>query len=153
MAIGTRVFPTSLTAASTWNPGLLYDMGSVIGLEAAAQGSNIGYGPVLDVAREPRWSRMEETFGEDPWLTSVLGTAVVRGMLGDDTADKQHVICTLKHLAAYGVPEGGHNGGQPSLVGTINRILIITTYFYEKYKNSSNIFAWSIFRLKPACTG
>lgn len=111
MAIGTTVFPTSLTAASTWNPDLLYDMGSAIGLEAAAQGSNIGYGPVLDVAREPRWSRMEETFGEDPWLTSVLGTAVVRGMQGDDTADKQHVICTLKHLAAYGVPEGGHNGG------------------------------------------
>ena len=111
MAIGTTVFPTSLTAASTWNPSLLYDMGSAIGLEAAAQGSNIGYGPVLDVAREPRWSRMEETFGEDPWLTSVLGTAVVRGMQGDDSADKQHVICTLKHLAAYGVPEGGHNGG------------------------------------------
>ena len=111
MAIGTTVFPTSLTAASTWNPGLLYDMGAAIGLEAAAQGSNIGYGPVLDVAREPRWSRMEETFGEDPWLTSVLGTAVVRGMQGDNTADKQHVICTLKHLAAYGVPEGGHNGG------------------------------------------
>lgn len=111
MAIGTTVFPTSLTAASTWNPGLLYDMGAAIGLEAAAQGSNIGYGPVLDVAREPRWSRMEETFGEDPWLTSVLGTAVVRGMQGDNSADKQHVICTLKHLAAYGVPEGGHNGG------------------------------------------
>ena len=111
MAIGTTVFPTSLNAASTWNPSLLYDMGSAIGLEAAAQGSNIGYGPVLDVAREPRWSRMEETFGEDPWLTSVLGTAVVRGMQGDNSADKKHVICTLKHLAAYGVPEGGHNGG------------------------------------------
>ena len=111
MAIGTTVFPTSLTAASTWNPDLLYDMGAAIGLEAASQGSNIGYGPVLDVAREPRWSRMEETFGEDPWLTSVLGTAVVRGMQGDNSADKQHVICTLKHLAAYGVPEGGHNGG------------------------------------------
>ena len=111
MAIGTTVFPTSLTAASTWNPDLLYDMGAAIGLEAASQGSNIGYGPVLDVAREPRWSRMEETFGEDPWLTSVLGTAVVRGMQGDNSSDKQHVICTLKHLAAYGVPEGGHNGG------------------------------------------
>ena len=77
MAIGTTVFPTSLNAASTWNPSLLYDMGSAIGLEAAAQGSNIGYGPVLDVAREPRWSRMEETFGEDPWLTSVLGLSLI----------------------------------------------------------------------------
>ena len=111
MAIGTTVFPTSLCAASTWNPDLLHAMGGAIGMEAAAQGSNIGYGPVLDVAREPRWSRMEETFGEDPWLTAVMGTAVVRGMQGDNTADKQHVVCTLKHLAAYGVPEGGHNGG------------------------------------------
>ncbi len=111
MAIGTTVFPTSLCAASTWNAELMQQMGTAIGKEAASQGSNIGYGPVLDIAREPRWSRMEETFGEDPWLTSVLGVAVVNGMQGKDTADKQHVMCTLKHLAAYGVPEAGHNGG------------------------------------------
>ncbi len=111
MAIGTTVFPTSLCAASTWNADLMQRMGTAIGKEAGAQGTNIGYGPVLDIAREPRWSRMEETFGEDPWLTSVLGVAVVKGMQGDDVADKQHVICTLKHLAAYGVPESGHNGG------------------------------------------
>lgn len=111
MAIGTTVFPTSLGAASTWNADLMLQMGTAIGREAASQGSNIGYGPVLDIAREPRWSRMEETYGEDPWLTSVLGMAVMKGMQGDDTTDKQHVMCTLKHLAAYGVPEAGHNGG------------------------------------------
>ena len=111
MAIGTTVFPTSLGASSTWNPALMYRMGEAIGLEAASQGSNIGYGPVLDLSREPRWSRMEETFGEDPWLAATLGTSVVKGMQGDNATDKNHVVCTLKHLAAYGVPESGHNGG------------------------------------------
>ena len=111
MAIGTTVFPTSIGASSSWNPELLQRMGAAIGAEAASQGSNIGYGPVLDIAREPRWSRVEETFGEDPWLTSVLGVAVVKGMQGTNSGDKQHVISTLKHMAAYGVPESGHNGG------------------------------------------
>ena len=110
MAIGTTVYPTGLCCASTWNPDLMYRMGDAMGKEVRSQGGNVGYGPVLDVAREPRWSRMEEGFGEDPWLASVLGPAVVRGLQGD-AADGSHVYCTPKHLAAYGVPEGGHNGG------------------------------------------
>lgn len=65
MAIGTTVFPTSIGQASTWNKELIEEMGKVIALECTLQGANIGYGPILDVAREPRWSRMEETFGED----------------------------------------------------------------------------------------
>ena len=72
MAIGTTVVPTALSAASTWNEDLMYEMGEAIALEARLQGANIGYGPVLDIAREPRWSRMEETFGEDPVLTSII---------------------------------------------------------------------------------
>lgn len=111
MAIGTTVFPTSLGASATWNADLLQRMGEAIALEARSQGANIGYGPVLDVAREARWSRVEETFGEDPWLTATLGTAVVRGMQGSDLADGKHIVSTLKHLAAYGIPESGHNGG------------------------------------------
>lgn len=111
MAIGTTVFPTSLGASATWNAELLQKMGEAIALEARSQGANIGYGPVLDVAREARWSRVEETFGEDPWLTATLGTAVVRGMQGDNLADGKHIVSTLKHLAAYGIPESGHNGG------------------------------------------
>lgn len=72
MAIGATVFPTSMGQASTWNESLIRQMGEVIGLEARLQGANIGYGPVLDIAREPRWSRVEETFGEDPYLTGIL---------------------------------------------------------------------------------
>ena len=102
MAVGTTVFPTGIGQASTWDPDLLERMGEVMGREIRMQGGHVGYGPVLDIARDPRWSRVEETFGEDPYLSGVLGAAVVKGM-------QQHVVATLKHLAAYGVPQGGHN--------------------------------------------
>lgn len=112
MAIGATVFPTALSAASTWDESLMQQMGEAIALEARLQGANIGYGPVLDVAREPRWSRMEETFGEDPVLTSVMGVALMKGMQGDVQNDGKHLYSTLKHFAAYGVPESGHNGSR-----------------------------------------
>ncbi len=102
MAVGTTVFPTGIGQASTWNPELLEQMGEVMGREVRLQGAQIGYGPVLDIARDPRWSRVEETMGEDPYLSGTLGAAVVKGM-------QQHVCATLKHLAAYGIPQGGHN--------------------------------------------
>ena len=102
MALGTTVFPTGIGQASTWDPELLEQMGEVMGREIRLQGAHVGYGPVLDIARDPRWSRVEETMGEDPYLSGVLGMAVVKGM-------QRHVVATLKHLAAYGVPQGGHN--------------------------------------------
>lgn len=107
MAIGTTVFPTSLAQASTWNEELMYRMGEAIALEARLQGANIGYGPVLDIAREPRWSRMEETFGEDPVLTALLGVSFMKGMQGEKQNDGKHLFSTLKHFAAYGIPEAG----------------------------------------------
>lgn len=110
MAIGTTVFPTALSQASTFNAPLMQRMGEVIALEARLQGANVGYGPVIDIAREPRWSRMEETFGEDPYLTGVLATSIVKGMQSSNIADGRHVYSTLKHFAAYGIPEGGLNG-------------------------------------------
>lgn len=114
MAIGATVFPTALSAASTWNEELMRKMGEAIALEARLQGANIGYGPVLDIARDPRWSRMEETFGEDPVLTATLGTAMMKGMQGNVQNDGRHLYVTLKHFAAYGVPESGHNGSRAS---------------------------------------
>jgi beta-glucosidase len=112
MAIGSTVFPTSLSQASTWNDSLIYYMGDAIALETRAQGANVGYGPVLDIARDPRWSRVEETFGEDPVLTGTLGSAFVKGMQGTNAADGKHIYSTLKHFTAYGMPEGGHNGAR-----------------------------------------
>ena len=110
MAIGTTVFPTALSQASTFDQDLMHRMGEVIALEARLQGAGVGYGPVIDIAREPRWSRMEETFGEDPYLTGVLATEIVKGMQGEEMTDGKHVFSTLKHFAAYGIPEGGLNG-------------------------------------------
>ncbi len=111
MGIGTTVFPTAIGQASTWNPALIEKMGNVIAKELRAQGTHIGYGPILDLAREPRWSRVEETFGEDPYLVSEMGKAVISGLQGDGIFGKEQVVSTLKHFAAYGVSEGGHNGG------------------------------------------
>ncbi|WP_235893363.1 glycoside hydrolase family 3 N-terminal domain-containing protein [Litoribacter populi] len=110
MAIGTTVFPTSIGQASTWNPDLIREMAAVIAEEVRLQGGHIGYGPVLDLAREPRWSRVEETYGEDPYLNSRMGVAMVKGFQGEDLHSGVNVASTLKHFAAYGVPEGGHNG-------------------------------------------
>ena len=112
MAIGTTVFPTSLAQASTFNRDLIFRMGEAIGVETRVQGAHIGYGPIIDIAREPRWSRMEETFGEDPVLTGILGSCFVKGLQGEDIKDGKHVYSTLKHFVAYGIPVGGHNGRQ-----------------------------------------
>lgn len=103
MAVGASVYPTGLGMAATWDEELLYSLGDAIGLEAYSRGARFGYGPVLDIARDPRWSRVEETFGEDPYLSGTLGGAVIRGM-------QNHLAATVKHFAAYGIPEGGHNG-------------------------------------------
>ena len=109
MAVGATVFPTGLAQASTWNRDLLEQMGEVMGKEIRAQGAHVGYGPVLDIARDPRWSRVEETLGEDPYLSGVLGSAIVEGM-------QRHIAATLKHLAAYGISQGGHNAAN-AMVG------------------------------------
>lgn len=114
MAIGTTVFPTAIGQASTWNPGLIRRMAAAIAEEVRAQGANVGYGPILDMAREPRWSRVEETFGEDPYLISEMGESIVKGFQGETPEalkDGKHIVSTLKHFAAYGVSEGGHNSG------------------------------------------
>lgn len=116
MAIGTTVFPTSIGLASTWDKALITEVGRTIARELRAQGGHIGYGPVIDLAREPRWSRVEETYGEDTYLTSQMAAAMVRGTSPKHNGWDKGVISTLKHFVAYGIPEGGHNGN-PSNVG------------------------------------
>lgn len=116
MAIGATVFPTGLSQGSTWNPQLIQEMGKVIALETRLQGAHIGYGPILDLAREPRWSRVEETFGEDPFLISKLGVSVVVGLQGNDFKSGRNVYSTPKHFVSYGIPVGGHNG-QQAIIG------------------------------------
>ncbi len=110
MAIGATVFPVGIAMASSWNPALAERVASTIAKEVRLQGGHIGYGPVLDLARDPRWSRVEEGYGEDPTLSGQMGAAVARGHGGGNISQPHSVISTIKHFIAYGIPEGGHNG-------------------------------------------
>ncbi|GAO43137.1 glycoside hydrolase family 3 N-terminal domain-containing protein [Flavihumibacter petaseus] len=116
MAIGTTVFPVGIGLASTWNTSLQEQVFQAIAKEVRLQGAHIGYGPVLDLSREPRWSRVEETYGEDPVLSGAMGAASARGAGGGNLKNPFSTITTIKHFIAYGIPEGGHNGNS-SIVG------------------------------------
>lgn len=115
MAIGATVFPTAIGQASTWNPALIEQMAGTIAKETYAVGGKNGYGPVLDLARDPRWSRTEETYGEDAYLIGQMGKAMVKGFQGGGLGKEDKIIGTLKHFVAYAVPEGGHNGEAVSI--------------------------------------
>jgi beta-glucosidase len=107
MARQATVFPQAIGLASTWDPELARLLGDSIRSQMRAVGAHQGLAPVLDVCRDPRWGRTEETLGEDPYLVSRMGVAFVRGLQGDDLRDG--VIATLKHFVGYGASEGGMN--------------------------------------------
>jgi beta-glucosidase len=111
-AVDATNFPQAMALASTWDPELLRTVDSVIAREIRARGVHLVLSPVVDVARDPRWGRIEETFGEDPYLVSELGVVAVRGLQGDTLplADGK-VFATLKHLTGHGQPESGTNVG------------------------------------------
>jgi len=107
MAKNATIFPQIIGMASTWEPELVNKMTRVARENMMAVGVRQGLSPVLDVARDPRWGRVEETFGEDPYLVATMGIAYVKGLQGDDV--KNGVVATLKHFVGYGLPEGGLN--------------------------------------------
>jgi beta-glucosidase len=103
------VFPAPINLAATWNPQIAQQTGAAIAAEARATGVDMILSPVLDVAREPRWGRVEEDFGEDPYLTGQLGLAYVLGAQGDSLNTDHTVVAEPKHFAGHGSPEGGAN--------------------------------------------
>ncbi len=111
-APGGTSFPQPIGLASSFDRDLVERLYAMTALEARVRGTHQALTPVVDVARDPRWGRVEETFGEDPWLVSELGLAAVRGFQGDGTfRTKDRLMATLKHFAAHGQPEGGMNCG------------------------------------------
>jgi beta-glucosidase len=109
-------FPQAIALASTWNTELVERVFAVVAQEVRARGSHQVLAPVVDVARDPRWGRFEETYGEDPYLVSQMGLAAVRGLQGGGrTIPARRVIATLKHMAGHGQPESGTNTGPVSL--------------------------------------
>ena len=110
MAFGSTSFPQVLGLASTWDPDLVQRVFTAAGDEMASAGAHQAFTPVLDMAREPRWGRTEETYGEDAFLISRMGVAAIEGLQGPNfMIDRHHVMATAKHFAAHGQPEGGTN--------------------------------------------
>lgn len=111
-AIGGTSFPQPIALGATFNPELVEALYAMAALETRVRGAHQALTPVVDVARDPRWGRVEETFGEDPYLVGTMGIAAVKGFQGDGQfADKTRVLATLKHFAAHGQPEAGMNCG------------------------------------------
>lgn len=121
-ARGATSFPQSIALASAWDPDLMREIFSVVAREIRARGPHLVLSPVVDVARDPRWGRIEETYGEDPYLVSELGVAVVEGFQGTTLPlAEDKVFATLKHMTGHGQPESGTNVGPSNLSERILR--------------------------------
>ncbi len=103
------VFPIPLGQAASWNPDMIEKCARVSAKEAAASGVNWTYAPMIDIGRDPRWGRVAETMGEDPWLTGKLAKAMVRGFQGDDLSKPGNIAACAKHFAGYGASEAGRD--------------------------------------------
>lgn len=107
---GATIFPQVIGLAGTWNTELIRSISEVAAKEARAVGVSLSNSPNLDIVRDPRWGRVEETFGEDPYLNTKMGLSVIKGLQGDSQRDAgEMVISSIKHYVAHGVPEGGVN--------------------------------------------
>ena len=105
--IGATLFPQQIGMAASWNPNLVEEAARITAFETRASGIPWNFSPVLDVSRQPLWPRMWESFGEDTYLTSQLGTAMVKGYEGKDVGNSERVSACLKHYLGYGMPLNG----------------------------------------------
>ena len=122
-------FPQPIALGATFNPDLVEQLFTMTALETRLRGAHHALTPVVDVAREPRWGRVEETYGEDPYLVSRLGIAAVRGFQGDrNFRDKKHVLATLKHFVGHGQPESGMNCAPANVSERVLRETFLYTF-------------------------
>ena len=122
-------FSQPIGLGATFDPELVQKLFGMTAEEARVRGTHQALTPVVDVAREPRWGRVEETYGEDPYLVSCMAVAAVKGFQGDASfKDKKHVIATLKHFAAHGQPESGTNCAPVNISERILREVFLTTF-------------------------
>ena len=107
--LGSTSFPIPLQLSGAWDTALIYQVGRAIATETRAHGIDMLLAPVLGLARDPRWGRVEETYGEDPWLNSRNGVAMVKGLQGQGVKHSDAVISEPKHFAVHSIPEAGSN--------------------------------------------
>ncbi|MCI2149043.1 MAG: beta-glucosidase, partial [Bifidobacterium crudilactis] len=112
---GATIFPTQLTMAASWNPDLLERSARITAVEASATGVHWTFSPVLCIARDLRWGRVDETFGEDPLLIGTLAAAMVRGYQGEGLDDPTSILATAKHFAAYSETQGGRDASEADI--------------------------------------
>ena len=130
VALDATSFPSAIGLASTWDPALLHDVFTAVAQEVRAAGAQQCLAPVLGLARDPRWGRTEETYGEDPYLVSRLGVAAIEGFQGTGPMiDKSHVLATAKHFAVHSQPEGGTNVAPGNYSERV-----IREYFFKPFK-------------------
>ncbi len=128
-ARGATSFPQAIALASAWDPDLITRVFTVVAREIRARGATVVLAPVVDIARDGRWGRFEETYGEDPYLVGELGVAAVRGFQGDSLPlAKDRVFATLKHMTGHGQPEGGTNVGPASISERVLRELFFPPF-------------------------
>jgi beta-xylosidase len=136
MVKGATLFPSALNYGSTWNPDLLEAVGQEIRKEAKQVGCHQGLAPVLDVSRDVRWGRTEETMGEDPYLIGVMGTRFVRGLQGE----KRELLATLKHYVGHSFSEGGRNHAPVHLgFKELNDIFMLPFEMVVKQANAGSV--------------
>jgi beta-glucosidase len=112
---GATIFPSQLAMAATWNPALVDKMARITAIEVAATGIHQTFSPVLCIARDLRWGRLDETFGEDPFLIGELGSAMVRGYQGGGLSDPTAILATAKHFAGYSETQGGRDASEAEI--------------------------------------
>jgi beta-glucosidase-like glycosyl hydrolase len=136
MVRGATMFPSALAYGATWNPDLIERVAEAIGREARSVGCHQGLAPVLDVSRDVRWGRTEETFGEDPYLVGVLGTRFVRGLQGE----RRDLLATVKHFAGHSWSEGARNHG-PVHLGwrELNDVFLLPFEMAIKQANAGSV--------------
>ena len=142
LAVGTTIFPQAIGLGSTWNPALIKEMASVIASEATLSGVKQALSPVFDLARDPRFGRVEECYGEDPFLVKEMGVAFVQGMQGESTSKHilkpDKMVCTGKHFMAYSIPQAGINLG-PASIGE-RELRTLHMYPFEGAVKEANIY-------------
>lgn len=109
------VFPTQLGSSCSWNPELLTEVGRITAKEASVTGMHWTFSPVLGTARDLRWGRINETFGEDPYLLGELGKAIIKGYQGDDLSHPHRILACAKHYAGYSASQGGRDAAETDL--------------------------------------
>ena len=127
------VFPTQLAQACSWNADLVQEVGRVTAIETALTGIHWTFSPVLGTARDLRWGRIDETYGEDPYLVGVLGQALIRGYQGDDLKDPYAILACAKHYAGYPGSQGGRDSYEAELTERSLRSLYLKP-FHEAVK-------------------